>query len=114
MAEYTPDSWVVIKMTHSSKTFYKVLGGWTGGYTQGSSWRLSSTIEKCEYDISYDRLLFYNKSGSIYSVNPDSYGLRMSTIGVWEQMKEKYPDQVELLESCDWLAKVWKEKKAAP
>lgn len=102
MTKYNPDSWVIIKMTHKDQTFYKVLGGWSGGYIAGTSWRLSSNIEKCEYDISNDRWLFHNSSGSIYYTHPDSYGLRMSNAGIWNQMKEKYPDQVTLLDNCDW------------
>jgi hypothetical protein len=26
----------------------------------------------------------------------------MSTAGIWDGMKNKYPDQVELLDDCDW------------
>ena len=38
---YTPDNWVVIKFTQqvnggkTEKVFYKVLGGWSGGYLDG-------------------------------------------------------------------------------
>lgn len=108
MKEYKPDSWVIVKMTHKEQTFYKVLGGWAGGYLNGDSWRLSSGIDSCEYDISYDRWLFHNASGSVYAVYPESYGLRMSMVGIWNQMKENYPNQVELLENCDWSKMEWK------
>lgn len=102
MTEYKPDSWVVIKMMHKDETFYKVLGGWAGGYTQGSSWRLNSGITRAEYDVSNDQLRFYGSSGSVYVCNPESYGLKMSTAGIWNEMKTRYPDQVELLDNCDW------------
>lgn len=108
MTEYNPDSWVVIKMTHKDQTFYKVLGGWSGGYLNGTSWRLNSGIEKCEYDIANDQYNFYGSSGSVYVVNPESYGLRMSTTDIWNQMKTKYPDQVELLDNRDWSTMEWK------
>lgn len=107
MTEYKPDSWAVIKMTYKDETFYKILGGWSGGYLDGNSWRLSSIIEKCVHDN--DKLHFYGSSGSVYSVNPGHYGLRMATVGIWDQMKERYPDQVELLEDCNWKEKSWND-----
>lgn len=106
MTEYHPDSWVIIKMTYKEQTFYKVLGGWAGGYTQGSSWRLNSGVEKLEVDG--DLYKFYGSSGSVYICNKNSYGLKMSTAGIWGQMKERFPDSVELLEDRDWSTMEWK------
>jgi len=106
MTEYNPDSWVVIKMTHKEQTFYKVLGGWAGGYTQGSSWRLNSGIERVE--VEDDMYRFYGASGSVYVCSKHGYGLRMSIAGIWDQMKERFPDQVELLEDRDWSTMEWK------
>ena len=100
MTEYNPDSWVVIKMTTKNETFYKVLGGWSGGYLNGDSWRLNSGVEKIERVE--DKLHFYGASGSVYICDPKSYGLRMSTFHVWETMKKTYPDNVELLEDQNW------------
>jgi hypothetical protein len=100
MTEYNPDSWVVIKMTNKEDIFYKVLGGWSGGYLNGTSWRLNSGIEKVE--LNNDRYIFHGASGSVYSCHKESYGLKMSTAGVWNEMKTRYPDQVELLDDCDW------------
>lgn len=103
MTEYRPDSWVVIKMTsREGQTLYKVLGGWAGGYTNGSSWRLNSGITKAEYVVENDEWHFEGSSGSTYVVHPDTYGLRMSTMSIWETMKTTYPDNVELLENQDW------------
>lgn len=107
MTEYYPDSWVVIKATHKDQVLYKVLAGWSGSYLYGSSWRLNSGIEKCEYDVDNDQWRFYGSSGSVYVVNYESYGIKMSTAEIWNTMKEKYPDQVELLENCDWSAFDW-------
>lgn len=108
MTEYNPDSWVIIKITHNDQTFYKVLGGWSESYINGSSWRLNSGIDKCEYDIGKDQWHFYGATGSVYNCYPEAYGLRMSTASIWNQMKEKYPDQVELLEDRDWSTMEWK------
>ena len=106
MTEYNPDSWVVIKMTNKDQTFYKVLGGWSGGYLDGDSWRLNSGVERVELDN--DRYMFYGSSGSVYNCHKESYGLKMITAGIWNQMKEKYPDQVELLDDRDWSTMEWK------
>ena len=106
MTEYNPDSWVVIKMVHKDQTFYKVLGGWSGGYLNGTSWRLNSGVEKA--DLDNDLYKFYGASGSVYNCHKESYGLKMSIASVWNEMKEKYPDQVELLDDCDWTQMEWK------
>ena len=106
MTEYNPDCWVVIKMTNKDQTFYKILGGWSGGYLDGDSWRLNSGVERVELDN--DRYMFYGSSGSVYNCHKESYGLKMSIAGIWNQMKEKYPDQVELLDDRDWTKMEWK------
>lgn len=106
MTEYNPDSWVVIKMTHKDQTFYKVLGGWSGDYLNGTSWRLNSGIEKVELDN--DHYKFYGASGSVYNCHKSGYGLRMSTVDTYTTMKKTYPNQVEMLEDCDWTQMEWK------
>lgn len=106
MTEYNPDSWVVIKITHEDQTFYKVLGGWGGGYLDGDFWRLNSGVDKVE--LENDVYKFYGSSGSVYNCHKSGYGLRVSTAPVWAQMIEKYPDQVELLKDQDWSQIVWK------
>lgn len=43
---YQPDSWHIVVITSEDNgAVYKVLAGWSGGYTTGSSWKLSSGIE---------------------------------------------------------------------
>lgn len=109
MSEYRPDCFVVIKMTHKGETFYKVLGGWSGGYLNGTSWRLNSGIERVEKDAD-NRLRFIGSSGSVYIVDPGNYGLRMSIASIWSTMKETHPDNVELLEDQDWTNFEWTTK----
>ena len=100
MNEYVPDTWSVFKITNEGETFYKILGGWYGGYINGDSWRVNSGIERVELlDGQYH---FHGFSGSVYKCSPDSYGMRRPTIDIWSTMKDRFPDQVELLEDCDW------------
>ncbi len=107
MTEYSPDSWVVLRMTHDNKTYYKVLGGWVGGYINSDNWRLSSAIVKCEYDVASDRFKFHNASGSVYHCYPDTYGLRLVTSEIYGKMTEMYKDKVVLLDKCNWCEMDW-------
>ena len=51
---------------------------------------------------------FYGSSGSVYNCHKNGYGLRMSTVDTYTTMKKTYPDQVEMLEDCDWTQMEWK------
>ena len=102
----TPDNWVIIKINGPQGIFYKVLAGWSGGYTQGSSWRLNSGIVKVEKDKNY--WFFYGSSGSCYKCHEDSYCLRMNNAYIWDKLKSLHGDKVELMdESTDWLSVNW-------
>ena len=85
--DYTPDNWVVIKITHvGSEPVYKVLSGWSGGYAFGDAWRLNSGIVEVEEDS--DAWHFYGHSGSCYVCGKGRYGMRMNIAFIWEQFKE--------------------------
>ena len=97
MSDYTPDNWVVIKFTQqvksgntgygrTEKVFYKVLGGWSGGYLSGDSWRLNSGIVDVE-ETTYS-FIFIGHSGSRYICDKTQECLRMNTAGIWKQMQE--------------------------
>jgi len=103
MSTYHPDNWVVIKINSDTHgVFYKVLGGWSGGYTQGSSWRMNSGIE--HVDLIGNSYVFKGFSGSIYSCHTSSYGLKMNNAHVWEQLKDMRGDDVQLMdEDTNWL-----------
>ena len=102
---HTPDNWVVIKVK-GDDPHYRVLAGWSGGYTTGDSWRMNSGIVSVE--DSEDRLLFYGSSGSVYSCGKNSYGLRMNNAYIWSQLQEIHGDKVELMdESTDWFKIDW-------
>lgn len=99
MTVYTPDSWVVLKL----KDHYRVLGGWTGGYLNGDSWRLNSGI--VEHDFDGDYWYFYGSSGSCYKCYVDSYGLMRITHGVYDILKEHHDAGV--LKDQEWNKKDW-------
>ena len=77
MTEYTPDSWVVVKIeSEQYGTIYKVLAGWPGSYLYGDSWKLSSGIVTFVDTGSYYESL--QDSGSVYMLYKNNE--RMSLI----------------------------------
>ena len=106
MNEYTPDNWVVLKLYHEGETLYKVLAGWSGGYLSGDSWRMNSGISEVTEDDDY--LLFHGYSGSVYRCHKGGYQLRMNNAGIYNQLKERFGDAVELMpEDTDWKEVKW-------
>jgi hypothetical protein len=102
---YQPDNWVVIKIK-GDDPHYRILAGWSGGYTAGSSWKMNSGIVRVEEDEHYFN--FYGASGSCYSCGKDSYCLRMNNAYIWDQLQEQLGDKVELMpEDTDWLSMDW-------
>ena len=109
MSTYNPDCWVVIKITNTDtllatendEVLYKVLAGWGGGYLNGDSWRMNSGINLV-FDHE-DEVHFYGESGSTYICHKETYGLRMSTAGIFKQMQMSDIAAVELMpEDADW------------
>lgn len=72
MAEYIPDRWVMLKITHSGHSTYKVLAGWGGSYLHGQSWKLNSGCTSVEE--THDEFRFSGHSGSVYTCNKSYYG----------------------------------------
>lgn len=100
--DYKPDNWVVLKISNEEEVLYKVLAGWSGGYTTGDSWRLNSgitSVEKQAYLYG-----FYGSSGSVYWCHQGSYGLRMNNVDIYKKLVKAFPDKVELMpEDTDWM-----------
>lgn len=72
MSTYNPDRWMVVSITHDTKTHYRVFGTWSGGYLHGDSWKLNSGITKATLvDGVYH---FEGSSGSVYECRENSYG----------------------------------------
>ena len=104
MTEYSPENWVIIKI-EGDDPHYRVLGGWSGGYTTGDSWRMNSGITGYEFDGDY--WYFKGSSGSVYKCYVDSYGLRMNIAYVWEALKERHGDKVSIVSDQAWIKKDW-------
>ena len=100
--DYNPDNWVVLKISNEEEVLYKVLAGWSGGYTTGDSWRLNSGI-----NIVFERkdqVDFYGNSGSLYVCKKGTYGLRMGTSGIYNDIVSRFGDKVEMMpEDTDWM-----------
>lgn len=72
---YIPDSWVLVKIKDGD---HRVLAGWSGGYLDGTSWRLNSGVARVTsvpgagYDV-------HGNSGSVYRCFFGTYALRAAT-----------------------------------
>ena len=102
MSYYAPDRWVVLKLPMG----YKVLGGWTGGYLYGSSWRLNSGVTRVELDG--ELIIFYGYSGSQYMCRKQDYGFNSASFDICNSMMLQAPGMVELMPAdTDWLGVEW-------
>jgi hypothetical protein len=84
---YTPDSWVMLKITHSEGFIYKILAGWRGGYLDGDHWKLNSGVVRVEETDNH--YLFHGSSGSVYRCNKDRYQLSGLTSGIFNNFQRK-------------------------
>lgn len=100
MSIYEPDSWVVMK---GEDGHCRVLGGWPGGYLNGSSWRLNSGISFVEGGDSH--LYFHGSSGSMYKCNKDSYEVSSGMYNTFNQLLGL--GWVMLEENTDWVNREW-------
>jgi len=103
---YTPDKWVVVKITGIEDTpVYKVFACWYGGYAGSDSWKLNSGIT--EVTLEGNVYCFEGSSGSTYECHKDIYGTNMYGMGVLSNMIEKAKEvgvDIEILpEETNWL-----------
>jgi len=92
-----PDAWVIIEVNHNGEQFQKILAGWSGSYLYGDSWRMSSPIKEMNIDINSSCAEVETESGSKYYLFKSRQGLRMSNAGVWNELKERFGDAVEIV-----------------
>ena len=93
----TPNSWVIIEVNHEGEQFQKILSGWSGGYLDGDAWRMSSPIKEMNINIDQDYITVETDSGSVYNLRKEYQGLRMSNAGIYNQLKERFGDSVEIV-----------------
>ena len=94
----TPDSWVILEVNHEGDQFQRILSGWSGSYLYGDSWRMSSPIKELNIKVNQDFFTATTDSGSTYQLFKSRQGLRMSNAGIYNELKEKHGDSVEIVE----------------
>lgn len=106
MNQYSPDCWVMLRITTPTYTVYKILAGWRGTLTTGDSWKLNSGCISVRQGKN-DYLVFAGASGSEYRVHPHAYRLSMTTAAMLKSFRDGVQDtgvEIEMLpEDTDWL-----------
>jgi hypothetical protein len=101
MSDYTPDRWVVVKITAPNVLLYKVFACWYGGYIGSDSWQFNSGIKSVEEDESY--FMFNGYSGSVYRCHKNSYGTNGYGGRVLQNFIDKADYKIEILpENTNW------------
>lgn len=96
MSEYEPHNWVILKIdSEEYGVYFKVLGGWSGGYLDGDSWRINSGIAKIEEED--EHYLFHGLTGSVYKCLKRNESLRFSMQGTYNTMKKEFGDKVNIV-----------------
>jgi len=97
---YNPDKWVIV---NTMKDVYKVLGGWSGGYLDGDSWRMSSGLKSVEVDPDDDNYyLMHNHSGSIYKCHKQGEGVTGLSGSILSQIQD-VNDEVKTVSVEEYL-----------
>jgi len=93
MSDYSPDKWLMVKLTNKdNESHYRIFACWYGGYLGSDSWKLNSgVIGITEDEGSY---YFEGSSGSVYQCNKLAYGTSGYGQGVLTNMIEKSKDSV--------------------
>jgi hypothetical protein len=102
--KYSPDRWIILKITTPAETIYKVLAGWWGGYLGSDRWRLNSGIKSSTF--SDDTFYFQSLTDSIYVCHKESYGMTGLMMSVYSSMREAVEEQgegmiLELIDEAD-------------
>ena len=96
MKTYNPDKWTILKILNEEdgKWYYRILGGWIGGYLDGDSWRLNSGVESYEFSEDNSTVFFKGGSGSIYECRKSAEGMTGLMLQVFGQWAEHYGAEV--------------------
>lgn len=96
MSDYTPDKWLVVKITHGDESHHRVFGCWYGGYAGSDSWKLNSGITEATFKDNF--YYFEGSSGSVYQCHKETYGANMYGMNVLNNMIEKSAKEGTIIE----------------
>ena len=101
MSDYTPDRWLVVKITTDKEPLYKVFACWYGGYLGSDSWQFNSGIVKVELVDDYYE--FHGTSGSVYRCHKNHYGTNGYGGSVLANFIDKADFKIEIMpENTNW------------
>jgi hypothetical protein len=100
---HKPNKWIILKIKDNDtiNLTYHILSGWSGGYLDGDSWRLSTNIK--EIIEEEDKFIIKTESGSDYTCNKNSEGFTGLMSHVLEQQKKSTMYDVETIQINDFL-----------
>lgn len=96
MSEYTPHTWLIIKITTDKVSHYRVFACWYGGFAGTDSWQMNSGIVSVTLDKD-DYYHFKGSSGSIYHCHRKTYGISGYGAGVLARMSKSAVTTIEQL-----------------
>ena len=98
-----------VRLTDYAGGLYEVVGGGdAGGYYATSLDNGNKLKLYTGGAVDFSSLTAITESGSTYNLCKPHQGLRMSISGIYNQLKEKYGDLVELMdENTDWSSIDW-------
>jgi hypothetical protein len=98
MSVYNPDVWVLVKIqSPGNEEYYRILGGWYGGYAGADYWRLSSGVNRVVDKDSYFEV--YNHSGSLYNCPKHAEKLSLYTQSIFSRYEQE-------AKSKDWVFEI--------
>lgn len=99
MGNYCPDKWVVLRLTQpDGEVWFRLFGGWYGGYLHGDSWRANSGITKIV--VKDDHYGVYGSSGSCYICYKEAEGLSGYMDSVLYGFQQAAHEQKAKVELC--------------
>jgi hypothetical protein len=97
----SPENWVILKIDGVDGVYYRVFGGWRGGYAGSDRWKMNSGIVKVESDSNY--YYFIGASGSCYKCHKESYGGFSGWVyGVLSKIMDGSPVPIEVLDEMNF------------
>ena len=105
LTEYTPDSWVIVKIeSEQHGTIHRVLAGWAGSYLYGASWKISSGIvtfeDKGEH---YESLQDSGSTYILYKSSERMSGIMVSTFASFKEQLKGNDGTIEVIDSGDYV-----------